>query len=39
VASRPNTGARFTVDVRNYGELRSAFDKILEVLETADSAQ
>jgi prepilin-type N-terminal cleavage/methylation domain-containing protein/prepilin-type processing-associated H-X9-DG protein len=39
VATRPNKDARFTVDVRNYSELRLAFDKILEVLETADAAQ
>lgn len=36
VSSRPNRDARFTVDVRNYAELRNAFDKILRVLERAD---
>ena len=38
-ASRPNNDARFSVDVRNYSELRSAFDKILGVLENADASQ
>lgn len=36
-AARPNKEARFTVDVRNYNELRGAFDKILGVLEQADT--
>lgn len=36
VASRVNRDARFTVDVRNYAELRNSFDKILRVLEQAD---
>jgi prepilin-type N-terminal cleavage/methylation domain-containing protein/prepilin-type processing-associated H-X9-DG protein len=35
--SRPNADGRFTVDVRNYAEIRSAFDKILAVLEQADT--
>jgi prepilin-type N-terminal cleavage/methylation domain-containing protein/prepilin-type processing-associated H-X9-DG protein len=34
---RSNRDARFTVDVRNYAEVRSAFDKILAVLEQADA--
>ncbi len=34
--SRPNASARFTVDVRDYNDLRSSFDKILKVLEQAD---
>ncbi|HWW03343.1 MAG TPA: prepilin-type N-terminal cleavage/methylation domain-containing protein [Candidatus Acidoferrum sp.] len=37
--SRPNPDARFTVDVRDYSELRSSFDKILKVLEQADTEQ
>jgi len=36
VLSRPNTGGRFTVDLRSYGELHDAFNKILQVLERAD---
>jgi prepilin-type processing-associated H-X9-DG protein len=36
VASRPNRDGRFLVDLRDYAELRDAFDKILRVLETAD---
>ena len=35
--SRPNRDGRFTVDVRDYGELRQSFDKILSVLERADA--
>lgn len=35
-AAAPNKDARFTVDVRDYNQLRSAFDKILGVLEQAD---
>jgi len=35
--SRPNKERRFTVDVRNYGELRDAFNKMLGVLEQADA--
>ncbi len=34
--SRMNDDARFTVDARNYGELRDSFSKILAVLEQAD---
>lgn len=37
VVSHPNKDHRFTVDVRDYGELRNSFSKILEVFETADS--
>jgi prepilin-type N-terminal cleavage/methylation domain-containing protein/prepilin-type processing-associated H-X9-DG protein len=37
VASRPNLNARFTVDVRDYNEVRNAFGKILGVLEQADN--
>ncbi|MEO7678026.1 MAG: prepilin-type N-terminal cleavage/methylation domain-containing protein [Verrucomicrobiota bacterium] len=37
VASQPNLTNRFTVDVRDYSELRNAFDQILKVLEQADS--
>jgi prepilin-type N-terminal cleavage/methylation domain-containing protein len=36
VVSRPNADARFTVDLRDYFELPTAFDKILKVLEQAD---
>ena len=38
VVSRRNQDARFTVDVRDYGEIRDAFSKILGVLEQADAA-
>lgn len=34
--SQPNRDARFVVDVRDYSQLRGAFDKILGVLEQAD---
>jgi len=37
VTSRPNPDGRFTVDVRDYSELRNAFDLILRVLERADA--
>lgn len=37
-ASRPNQDGRFTVDVRDYSEIRDAFNKILSVLEQADAA-
>jgi prepilin-type N-terminal cleavage/methylation domain-containing protein len=37
VLSRPNRGNRFTVDVRDYTEVRDAFNKILKVLEQADT--
>lgn len=36
-ASRPNADERFTVDVRDYAELRDSFSKILRVLEHADA--
>jgi prepilin-type N-terminal cleavage/methylation domain-containing protein len=35
-ASRPNADARFTVDLRDYGDIRDAFNRILLVLEAAD---
>jgi prepilin-type N-terminal cleavage/methylation domain-containing protein len=35
--SRPNQDARYVVDLRNYAEVRNAFDKILQVLEQADA--
>jgi prepilin-type N-terminal cleavage/methylation domain-containing protein len=35
--SRPNRDGRFVVDLRNSAEVRSAFDKILKVLEQADT--
>ena len=35
--SRPNRDARFVVDLSNYAEIRDAFDKILTVLEQADT--
>jgi len=35
--SRPNGDDRFVVDLRNSAEVRSAFDKILAVLEQADT--
>jgi prepilin-type N-terminal cleavage/methylation domain-containing protein/prepilin-type processing-associated H-X9-DG protein len=35
-ASRSNRDQEFTVDLNNYAEITSAFDKILRVLETAD---
>lgn len=36
VASRDNTDKRFTVDVSDPTQIRTAFDKILKVLEEAD---
>jgi prepilin-type N-terminal cleavage/methylation domain-containing protein/prepilin-type processing-associated H-X9-DG protein len=36
VVSRSNSDARFTVDVTDYSQVRQSFDKILQVLETAD---
>lgn len=36
VVTRPNPDARFTVDVRDYAELRHTFSRILEVFERAD---
>jgi prepilin-type N-terminal cleavage/methylation domain-containing protein/prepilin-type processing-associated H-X9-DG protein len=35
--SRLNGDGRFTVDVRDFSEVRNAFDKILKVLEQADT--
>jgi len=35
--SRLNADGRFTVDVRDYAELRNSFDRILKVLEQADT--
>ena len=35
--SRPNADGRFTVDLLDYAQIRSAFDKILKVLEQADA--
>jgi prepilin-type N-terminal cleavage/methylation domain-containing protein len=35
--SQKNTDARFTVDVTDYNEVRDAFNRILEVLEQADT--
>jgi prepilin-type N-terminal cleavage/methylation domain-containing protein/prepilin-type processing-associated H-X9-DG protein len=37
VASRPNTGGRFTVTFNGVGELYDAFNKILGVLEQGDT--
>ena len=37
VASRANKDARFTVDLRDYGDIHQAFDRILKVLEQADT--
>jgi prepilin-type N-terminal cleavage/methylation domain-containing protein len=36
-ASKPNGDGRYTVDLLNYAEIRNAFDKILKVLEQADT--
>ncbi len=36
VVTRPNSDERFTVDVRNYSELRGSFSRILGALERAD---
>ena len=36
VVSRPNRNARFTVDVRDYAQLRNSFNQILRVFESAD---
>ncbi|HUL51348.1 MAG TPA: DUF1559 domain-containing protein [Candidatus Nitrosotalea sp.] len=35
--SRDNKDARFTVDLRDFAEIRDAFNKILKVLEQADA--
>jgi prepilin-type N-terminal cleavage/methylation domain-containing protein/prepilin-type processing-associated H-X9-DG protein len=37
--SRPNSDARFTVDLTSYSTLTSAFDRILKVLEQADTEE
>jgi prepilin-type N-terminal cleavage/methylation domain-containing protein len=37
VVGEPNPDGRFTVDLRDYSSVLSAFDKILGVLETADA--
>jgi len=37
VEAAANQNNRFTVDVRDYAELRNAFDKILRTFETADT--
>jgi prepilin-type N-terminal cleavage/methylation domain-containing protein/prepilin-type processing-associated H-X9-DG protein len=37
VVARRNDDQRFTVDVRDYAELRDCFNKILKVLEQADT--
>jgi len=34
---RPNKDRRFTVDVTDYGQIRDAFNRILEVFEQADT--
>jgi prepilin-type N-terminal cleavage/methylation domain-containing protein len=39
VLSRPNGNARFTVDLTDYSQIIYAFDKILKVLEQADTEQ
>lgn len=39
VASRPNADGRYTVDVRDYSDLRDSFNRILGILEAADLAQ
>jgi len=38
VVSRPNGDDRFTVDLRDYGDIHDAFSRILSVLEHADAA-
>jgi len=37
--SRANNDGRFTVDLSNYADIRNGFDKILKVLEQADTEQ
>ena len=37
--TQPNGDGRFTVDVRDYTEVRNSFDRILKVLEKADARQ
>jgi prepilin-type processing-associated H-X9-DG protein len=39
VASRPNTDGQFTVNITDYSQIINAFDKILQVFETADTQQ
>ena len=39
VVTRPNGDGRFTVDVRDYGQLRQTFDRILQIFEQADANQ
>ena len=39
VVSRKNEDNRFTVDVRDYADIRNAFSKILETFEEADKEQ
>jgi prepilin-type processing-associated H-X9-DG protein len=38
VSALPNRSGRFTVDLRDFSQIRDAFNKILTVLEEADSA-
>jgi prepilin-type N-terminal cleavage/methylation domain-containing protein/prepilin-type processing-associated H-X9-DG protein len=38
VAARRNRDGRFTVDLRDYGDVHDAFNRILRVLEAADAA-
>jgi hypothetical protein len=38
VISRRNRDERFTVDVREYGDIHDAFSRILRVFEQADAA-
>ena len=35
--SRPNRDGRYLVDLSNYADIGNAFDKILKVLEQADT--
>lgn len=37
VAARANQAGRYTVDLRDYGDIRDAFSRILHVLEEADT--
>jgi prepilin-type processing-associated H-X9-DG protein len=39
IVTRQNVTNRFTVDLSNYADITSAFDKILQVLERADLEQ
>jgi len=39
VLGRPNKDARFTVDARDYSQIRDSFNKILQVFERADAEQ